>query len=202
MPAMMQSLRVLGPALLVFALTWLVVALAARELTRDTRPTELAVQVRDDGGDPLAEVSVTFADRALGTTDAQGALRVSLVEPARSGPIRALCPEAYRSASAQTLQAANARAAHTFVCRPKLRTLAVVVQREQARGFTLRADRQNLGRLDDHGILHAVVRRPPGSTLSLTLEARAGEASDAAVTRRVLVEDRDRVVLFDSLPSR
>lgn len=203
MSALKKPLRTLAATLLSFAAAWLLVTLARGALFSSTTSGELVVQVRDDGAEPLAEVTVLAAGPRLGTTDAQGMLRRVLAHGAR---VQVQCPEAYRSLPAQTFDAG--RAVLTFVCRPKLRTIAVVVHAPAAPGHTLfcspadprasiRADQQSLGRLDDQGILHAVLRRPPGSTLSLSLEASSGESSAAVATRKLVVEDRDRVVLFE-----
>jgi hypothetical protein len=88
------------------------------------------------------------------------------------------------------------------VCRPKLRTIALVVHAPSARGLLVRADQQSLGRIDDQGVLHAVLRKAPGSTLSLAVERAVeahapSEAPRLASRQALVVEDRDRVVLFD-----
>jgi hypothetical protein len=192
MSALKKYGRRLAAALLSFAAAWLLVTLARGALFSSTTSGELVVQVRDDGAEPLAEVAVLAAGPSLGTTDAQGMLRRVLAHGAR---IQVQCPEAYRALPPQMFDAE--RAVLTFVCRPKLRTIAVVVHAPAAPGLTLRADQQNLGRLDDQGILHAVLRRAPGSTLWLSLEKSVSEPSAAVATRKLIVEDRDRVVLFE-----
>jgi hypothetical protein len=41
------------------------------------------------------------------------------------------------------------------------------------------------------------LRRPPGSTLALALEPGAQGEGSAASMQTVVIEDRDRIVLFD-----
>lgn len=185
MSPLRRSWRVLGPALLAFAAAWGLVAMCLGARARDRA---LVLEVREDNGEPLAEVPIHASGRPLGVTDAQGRLRVL----GKHASVVARCPEAYRPAAAQSTEAAS-NAKLTFVCRPRLRTIAVVVHAPRARGLTLRADEQSLGRVDEQGFLHAVVRRAPGAQLSLLLGERGAEA----VARRTLpVEDRDWVVLF------
>jgi hypothetical protein len=187
MSPLMRSLRVLGPALLACAAAWALVALCLGGVS--TRNRALVLEVREDSGEPLAEVPIHASGRPLGVTDAQGRLRV-LGEHAR---VVARCPEAYRPATAQSTEAAS-NSKLTFVCLPRLRTIAVVVHAPFARGLTLRADEQSLGRVDEQGLLHAVVRRAPGTQLSLSLAERGAQP----VARRTLpVGDRDQVVLFE-----
>lgn len=186
MSSLRRAVRALGPALLVFAAAW---ALVASCLGR-SRGRAVVVEVRDDGGEPLAEVPVHAAGRLLGATDAQGRLR-SVLTP--EGQVVARCPEAYRPVPPR--DATEARSGTlTFVCRPRLRTIAVVVRAPAARGLTLRADEQSLGRLDEQGLLHAIVRRAPGTQLSLLL---AGRGAEPVARQTLAVEDRDRVVLFE-----
>ncbi len=187
MSSLKRGLRTLGPALLVFGAAWALVALCL-----DSRSAEraLLLQVDDDGGEPLAEVPLYASGRLIGATDAHGRLRRVLAPRA---DVVARCPEAYRPSPPQTVKDA-AHATLTFVCRPRLRTIAVVVHAPAARGLPLRADEQSLGRVDEQGLLHAVVRRAPGTKLSLLLAERGA----LPVARRELrVEDRDQVVLFE-----
>lgn len=185
MSSLKRGLRMLGPALLVFAAAWALVA----SCLGGSADRELWVQVSDDGGEPLAEVPVHAGGRLLGATDAQGRLRTL----GMSAGVLARCPEAYRPLPPQRAKDAVG-ATLTFVCRPRLRTIALVVHAPAARGLTLRADDQGLGRVDEHGLLHAVVRRAPGTKVSLSLAERG---SPPLAQRELLVEDRDRVVLFE-----
>jgi hypothetical protein len=194
MSALIKNARMLGPALLVFGAVWLGVTLG---LGRCAKPSELVVYVRDDNGGALAEVPVLANDAPLGVSDAQGTLRVAR---AVRGALRVVvrCPEAYRAATAQRFDPLSSQAGLFFVCRPKLRTLALVVHAPSAAGLLVRADAQSLGRLDAQGLLHAVLRRPPGSTLALALVARADEeGAPPSATEKLVVEDSDRIVLFD-----
>jgi hypothetical protein len=203
MSALTKNLRVLGPALLVFGAAWLGVALGLDWFAQPSALGELIVQVRDDSGGALAEVAVLTDDALLGVSDAQGKLRVAR-KMRGVLHVEVRCPEAYRAAAAQRFDPGSSRSGLLFVCRPKLRTLALVVHAPAAAGQLVRAGAQSLGRVDAQGLLHAVLRRPPGSTLALSLVARAeDEGALSASTKTLVVEDRDRIVLFDpTLPSR
>lgn len=186
---MKRGLRVLAPALLSFAAVWALIALCLGG--PGNRDGSLDVAVRDDSGEPLAEVPIHASGRPLGVTDTQGRLRRVL---AGRVSVVARCPEAYRPAPAQTAASGPTRHQLTFVCHPRLRTIAVVVHAPAARGLVLRAEEQSLGRIDHRGLLHAIVRRPPGSQLHLLLAAGSAEP---LARRTVRIEDRDRVVLFE-----
>jgi hypothetical protein len=189
MSPLRRSLRVLGPALLAFAAAWALVALCLGGSSARNRA--LVVEVREDSGEPLAEVPIHASGRPLGVTDATGSLRRPLAAPVS---VVARCPEAYRQARAQIVSKSSTDSQLTFVCRPRLRTIAVVVHAPFARGLTLRADEQSLGRVDEQGLLHAVVRRAPGTQLSLLLAERGAQP---LARRTVPIEDRDQVVLFE-----
>jgi len=187
-------------------------------------PLELVVYVRDDSGEALAEVPVLLSGRALGVTDGQGRLVRSLALGPAAQQVQAQCPEAYRTAAPRTLDLAGlrprggarfdlavllARGTARFdgsrrevalLCRPRLRTIALVVHAPSASGLTLRADHKPVGRLDEDGVLHVILRRPPGAKVALTLDPRAPALPGPAQTSTLFVEDRDRVVLFEPEP--
>jgi hypothetical protein len=191
---MKKTLSLLGPALLVFATAWLLVAMLVGLSAGPPSRPELVLSVRDDSGGPLAEVPVLAAGRRLGASDAQGSFRYALA-PRERLRVEVRCPEAYRPAPPQAFVLPEAAQPLVFICRPRLRTLAVVALAPSARGLMLRAGAQNLGRIDDSGVLHAVLRRAPGSTVLLSLEGRA--LAEVSATRTLVVEDRDGIVLFD-----
>jgi hypothetical protein len=154
---------------------------------------ELELTVVDDRGEALAEVPVHADTRLLAHSDAAGKLRLPADRLPPNAKLVATCPEAYRPAEALSLAQPRSPSLQ-FVCRPRLRTLAVVAYAPTAVGALLRADAQALGRVAPDGTLHAVLRRPPGASFQLSLE------SHPALTRRVQVRDRDEIVVLDGAP--
>lgn len=172
-------------------LTWLHALSSLAACTRDARDLELIVV--DDRGEALAEVALHADGDTVGRSDAEGKLRLPSSHWQQGATLQAECPEAYRAARPQRVEA-RAKGPLQFVCRPKLRTLAVVAHAPGAVGALLRADGQPLGRVAADGTFHAVLRRAPGASFQLTLEAQP------ALTRRVQVRDRDEIVLLDAEP--
>lgn len=155
-------------------------------------PGRLRVSVVDDRGEALAEVPIWQGDREWARTDTDGLVLLEGRALAAGGALRAQCPPAYRAPTAVSLpDGAVLPRRLQFVCRPRLRTLAVVAYAPAAQGAMLRADQQALGRIAADGTLHAVVRRPPGASFTLALEG-------AASTQAVAVRDRDEIILFDA----
>lgn len=157
---------------------------------------QVEIRVTDDHGEPLAEVPVEVHQHIVASTDGEGRAAVSVAVVGNGGAsIRALCPEAYRPSDPRVL-AANGAAPQLlqFQCRPRLRTLAVVVNAPSAIGAALQADGRPLGKVGTDGTLHAVLKRRPGSQLRLLLDAPAARA-----VKELVVPDRDEIVLFDPL---
>jgi hypothetical protein len=158
------------------------------------------VQVSDDRGDPLAEVPVLVDEAHAKATDAQG--KVSLTVSAaldRRLRIRADCPEAYRPSEPRTVTTAGSALLELrFQCRPRLRTLAVVIHAPDGAGLTARADGEPIGKVAADGTLHAVLKRPPEAELRLTLDtSTAPLLRPQSPIQDVLVPDRDEIVVFD-----
>lgn len=154
-------------------------------------PLELSLV--DDRGEPLAEAAFLVDGKPVARSDAHGGARLAAHQLRDDSQLGAACPEAYRPAPPVRLASGRARPPRLqFVCRPRLRMLAVVAFAPGAQGAPLRADGQVLGRVAADGTLHAVLRRPPGAALTLTLEATPG------LIQAVRVRDRDEIVLLDA----
>jgi hypothetical protein len=150
------------------------------------------VSVVDDRGEALAEVPIALDTRVLARSDVHGAAQFGPRSLAAGGVLRAQCPQAYRPATSASLRkGAPWPRRLQFVCRPRLRTLAVVAYAPSAQGAMLRADQQALGRIAADGTLHAVVRRAPGASFTLALES-------GGPNQAVSVRDRDEIILFDA----
>ncbi|HEY6880985.1 MAG TPA: hypothetical protein VI299_23330, partial [Polyangiales bacterium] len=103
------------------------------------------VSVSDEEGRPLAGLRVEVDGLAALKTEGDGKARISL---AAEGPPRAritiTCPEGSREPNpryvARAGEGATARLELSFVCRPSLRLVAVVVRAEGGAGSVLRVD--------------------------------------------------------------
>jgi hypothetical protein len=156
----------------------------------------LEVSVVDDRGEALAEVPIHAHGRELGRSGPSGTTQLPRASLRPGGRLAAECPEAYRPAAPVVLpsDATLLPLPHRvqFVCRPRLRTLALVAYAPTARGSLVQADAQPLGRVGNDGTLHAVLRRPPGAVLTLSLETAPRQV------RRITIGDRDEILLFDA----
>jgi hypothetical protein len=174
---------------------------------RETRSID--VTVTDDAGDPLAEVPLTVDELPSKHTDAVGKASLSVSAGLdRRIRIAAVCPEAYRPSEPRTVAMAGAgRLELRFQCRPRLRTLAVVVNAPRAQGLTMRADGESIGKIGADGTLHAVLKRTPEAELRLMLDtSSAPQLRPQNPVQDVVVPDRDEILVFDqqltSAPAR
>lgn len=158
------------------------------------------VQVSDDQGDALSEVPVSVDEVPAKVTDASGKVSLTVSAPLdRRLRIRAKCPEAYRPSEPRPVSTAGAALLELrFQCRPRLRTLAVVVNAPAGAGLIVRADGEPIGKVAGDGTLHAVLKRAPEAELRLTLDtSTAPLLRPQSPVQDVLVPDRDEIVVFD-----
>jgi hypothetical protein len=162
----------------------------------------LLIRASDEAGGPLAGLAVEIDGLPATKTDGEGRARISL---AAAGPPRARiavgCPEGHRESSprhvARLAEGGSARLELTFVCRPALRVLAVVVRAAGGAGSVLRADGEPLGTLAADGTLHATVMRPPDSELQLMLDTGTLAVRPRNPLREHRMADRDELLVFD-----
>lgn len=162
----------------------------------------LRVVVRDDRGSALSNVPVEVEGLSATTTAADGSARVSLgLEGAPRARVAVICPAAYRPVEPRHVVRTRALSSSTlelaFVCRPRLRTLAVVVRAIGGEGLVLRADGEALGQVAADGTLHVVLERPPGSELRLLLDTADRAVTPRNPARELRVADRDELIVFD-----
>lgn len=183
-------------SLLVSALPLLVACQRASEVV----PARLDVTVLDDTKQALADVSISVNGTAVGKTARDGSSTLHLA-PSSAGHVRLAveCPEAYRAASARTLTLTSGQQLKLgFECRPKLRTLAVVVNAPHGEGLPVLADGEPIGRVAKDGTLHAVLRRAPEAELRLMLDtATVPLLHPQNPVEDLLVPDHDDIIVFD-----
>jgi hypothetical protein len=185
------------------ALGWLALLVGPLGCARSEPVAALSVVVVDDRGEALAEVALVLLARGtarvgqrdgalLARSDARGRASLQHAQLSQGTSLSVRCPEAYRPAAPVPLAAGALPRTLQFVCRPRLRTLALVAYAPGSAGALLRADAQGLGRIAPDGTLHTVLRRAPGTRVALTLE------TEPARTRTIEVHDRDEIILFDT----
>jgi len=176
------------------------VLLAACRVGSPRETVHIDVMVTDDSGDALAEVPLSVDEGVGKRSDAEGKARLTVSAPLdRRLRVRALCPEAYRAAEPRVVSVAGGpRLELRFRCRPRLRTLAVVVSAPNAAGLTVRADGEPIGKVAVDGTLHAVLKRPPDAELRLMLDtSSAPQLRPQNPVEEVVVPDRDEIVVFN-----
>lgn len=162
----------------------------------------LVLRACDELGAPLRGLVVEIDGLPATKTDVEGRARISL---SADGPARARisvgCPGGSREASprhvARAIEGGSARLELTFVCRPALRKLAVVLRAEGGAGMTLRADGEPLGTVGTDGTLHATVWRAPDSELQLMLDTGVAAVRPRNPLREHRIADRDELLVID-----
>ena len=174
--------------------------------TQDRAPREafISVDVTDDQGHFMPNISILVDETPAATTDKKGHAR-AIVQAETSGRVRvqAKCPDDYRSAEARSVVLSRQGGRGTpltlrMTCAPLRRTLAVVVRAPGAEGLTLRADGAPVAHVAADGTAHVVLQREPDSTLRLSLDTSdAPKLSPQFPVRELHVADRDEIVIFD-----
>ena len=186
-------------ALVLSSIITLVVACGAAE--RSAGRT-LRVQARDEDGQPLAglavEIDGVFATR---TSDSGGA-RISLsADGAPRARVAVRCGDGQREVPARQVQRTCAEASAplelSFLCRPRVRTLAVVVRAPGGQGLLVRADGEPLGRIEADGTLHGILSRAPDAELRLSIDTGELPLTPREPVHVVQIPDRDELVVFD-----
>lgn len=176
--------------------------------TQPAPPRDVQVRVLDEAGRPLASVAVLIDGVSAIRTRLDGVARISLAGDRRTpARIQAACGAGVSTSGSADVPRASSGGtgpdlvALTFTCRPLLHTLAVVARIEGGQGATLRADGETLGTIGADGTLHALLRRPADSVVSLSYATSASAARDEPL-RRIRVSDRDEIVLVDHTLAR
>lgn len=162
----------------------------------------LTVVAHDERGLALPRLAVEIDGVPVTRTDRDGRARISLgTEGQARARIAVGCPEGSRESSpryvARQAEGASARIELSFVCRPALRTLAVVVRAVGGAGSVLRVDGEPLGTVASDGTLHAVVQRAPDTELQLMLDTGTLSVRPRNPLREFRLADRDELLVFD-----
>lgn len=185
-------------------------ALAAVGCGDDAPTLEFPVTFVAQADEPLAGVAISLeGEEPLGTTDADGLLRVTLT--GREGtqvPFRVTCPDGFRPPREMpsiTLRRfvgldplATSRGVEVSIdCAPAERMAAVVVKAGY-QGLPVLAQGMEIARTGPGGVAHALIKLPPGSTFRVLIdtstEPRLRPQSPATT---LTIGDADEIFVID-----
>jgi hypothetical protein len=178
------------------------------------KPTaRFAVQVKieSDPGVPVSAAKLSHAGEALAETDAQGLALVRLAgAPGEVVPIDVSCPVGYRSPERPLSIVLRAllegrMPQYRATCGPLLRSLVVAVRAQNGADLPLKYLGKEIARTDGSGAGHALLKLPPGETVTLTLDTSAAAHARLLPHNpelKLTVQERDEVVVFDQAFTR
>lgn len=160
-------------------------------------------------GEPMEGVQITVNDGPVGTTGADGTLRVDLTGPSGATVrVAAACPLGFRNPDAQTFSlrrvqsldpATAARGIEgSFACSPERRNAVVVVRSHDQTGVPVMLDGREIARTDPSGAAHVHVAMAPGTTFLVQLDTRHNERlRPRSPSQSYTLPDRDEVFVLD-----
>jgi hypothetical protein len=161
-------------------------------------------------GDPLTAVQVLVNEAPVGTTNAEGVLRVDLTGPPGSAVrVQAVCPAGHRSAQEAQVHTLRRVAALdpatasrgievTFGCPPEHRTGVVVVRTHEQPGIPVMLDGREVARTDESGAAHVRVAMAPGTTFQVMLDTRHNALlRPSSPNQSFTLPDHDEVFVLD-----
>jgi hypothetical protein len=168
----------------------------------------ISLIVRDERGRALANTALEIDGVLAMHTDAQGRARVTLQgrRPKRVH-LQVRCPHGHQAVEPRSVPVSphgrQPPLELDFVCRPASRSLLIVVRAPLASGLPVLADGASIGSVGPDGTLHALLQRPPGSELRLTLDTSAEpRLAPQQPVREITVGDSDELVVFDQTLTR
>lgn len=168
---------------------------------------EVTIKVDSDPGKPLAGARFSVAGKPVGESDASGSLLLKL--PGRPGDVVQLdttCPEGHRSPDKpiqvvlRPLAERGKRAEYHASCPPSVRNLVVSVRAQNGPNLPLRYLGKEIARTDEAGTAHALLKVPPGESITLTLDTSEGASTQLMPQHpelKLTVPERDEIVIFD-----
>lgn len=179
-------------------LVWTLAACSSSEL-RDVR---IHVSVSDDQGNAQAGAPIEIDGIALAATDATGTSSITLEARASRARIAVRCAQGFHSPEPRSVPLSRHGRQPplelTFVCRPTLRSLLLVVRAPLGEGLPVLADGQRVGTVGADGTLHAVLKRAPDQDLRLSLDTSGSPGlAPQHPAREVTVGSQDEIVVFD-----
>ena len=186
----------------------LAAACAARQPSR----VAIIVHVERDPGQPLAAAKISRDDGVLGTTDARGTAALQLTGlPGERVALQVSCPDGFRSPDEplsvvlRPLLDAQRKAEYRVACPPLLRSVVIAVRAQNGANVPLKYLGKEIARTDASGACHALLKRAPGETVTVTLDTSAAEHTKLiphSPALKLTVPARDDLVVFDQTFTR
>lgn len=161
-------------------------------------------------GDPLPAVQILVNEQPVGTTNAEGVLRVDLTgPPGAQVRVSAACPAGYRNLEGQQVHnlrrvqaidpAVTARGIEvSFACPPEHRSGVVVVRTHDQIGVPVMLDGREVARTDESGAAHVHVAMAPGTTFQVQLDTRHNaQLRPTSPSQSFTLPDHDEVFVLD-----
>jgi hypothetical protein len=174
-----------------------------------TRPREQAydfvVRVTSGPDRPVAAVTVFQGGQPVGVSGADGVIHLRTTgSEGQTLALRVACPEGHKSPVQQLSivmrrLGAGARAPeYAAHCAPTMRTLVVVVRAENAATLPIRHLGHEVGRTDETGVAHVLLRTPPEESVELVLDtASQPRLRPQAPTARFDATAQDELHVFE-----
>lgn len=182
-------------------------ALACKALEPPPPPPQIIqIRVESDPGRPLAGADILYNGQTVAQTgpDGVGKLRLG----GRDGElfdIKVVCPQGYASPE-RPIQVMLRRLAdsdktpeYTTSCPPSTRTVVVAVRADNGPDLPVTYLGREVGRTDDSGAAHVLLKLQPGEQFELTLDTRSkgSEISPQNPAQTFSVGQRNDVFTFD-----
>jgi hypothetical protein len=165
----------------------------------------LSIRVDSDPGRPLAGAQVRLGEQRLGTTDANGVVKVKARGTEGSVlSFQVTCPDGYQSPSrplAVVLRRLSQRdrfPEYAAACRPTKRTLVVAVRADHGPNLPVVYLGREVARTDRSGAAHVSLESPPEETVELALDTTSNpRLRPRNPTARFRVGQADDLVVLD-----
>jgi len=163
------------------------------------------IVARGDAQEPLAGVEILLGTRTVGTTDATGSVRLSL--NGNEGDVATLsvkCPDTFASPEASLRVGlrhfADGSPPPRFEtqCIPLVRSFVVGVRTENGEHLPILRLDKAIGKTDDFGVAHLLLRAAPHDQVALTLDTRDSPMLRPQNPRLTFVApDHDQLILLE-----
>jgi hypothetical protein len=173
---------------------------------RVTASYDLLVRVESDPGVALAGARLASGGSALGQSDGEGLVALSLVgNPGDTVSIDTSCPEGHRSPK-EPLRvvlkplAEQKRPEFRVSCQPLKRSMVLTVRTQHGADLPVRYLGKEIARTDSSGAAHALLEVTPGESVTVTLDTSAREHAQLMPQNpelKTVVPERDEIVIFD-----
>ncbi len=175
---------------------------------QEARTYAVLFEATNDSDEPVSGVAVSAGGNALGQTNERGELATTLSgSEGQQVRITSKCPEGNaRIGEAPTLvlrrfegvsDGKPSALRYSIQCKPTNRLIALVARASEQVGLPLLVDGEPYGTLDRSGAFHATFRRPPGTSLRVTLDTGAHPDLRPQSPMRIFnIRDSDELLLF------